>query len=342
MISKVRLQNFRSHEDFSFEPSKTTTAIVGPNGSGKTNILEAVHTVLVGKSFRADDPALVREGAEWSRVDLELASGDKLSMTLDLRAGTLLKKFSKNDQPSEKPFWQLQPVVLFEPEQLRILHGPPELRRSFVDSLVTATNPQHPDTIKRYARALRQRNALLKQPKARSDAFFVWDIKLSEYGSRIVAARQAVINDINKSITASYQKISATDDSIRLSYETKGPDEDYASWLTAELASRRTTDQYRGFTSVGPHREDLCIWYNDSPATIRTSRGETRSIMLALKEYELSLYDNPLVLYDDVTSELDSYRSNHIQLSNQMILTATDTIELAIEKTYPLATPPSK
>lgn len=331
MIADLRLQHFRSYTDQLFEFGSGVNIVVGPNASGKTNLLEAVLVLARGGSYRVADGELVQFDAEWARLDANLLSGHSRTVKL-----TPQQKPAKTYELEGKAYQRLSlhhslPVVLFEPNHLRLLTGSPEGRRSFLDDILEQTQPGYGAILRHYRRALAQRNALLKSSRDR-DQFFVWNIRLSELGGHIVTARSQLVEVIQQSVEQLYQDISRTTTSIAISYHTKLNRNQYESQLLHNLEAQLERDMLRGFTSVGPHREDLQILLNGRPAGETASRGEARTLVLALKIIELQQVEaqrgiTPLLLLDDVFSELDGARRRALteHLTNyQTFITTTD------------------
>jgi DNA replication and repair protein RecF len=331
MIADLRLQHFRSYDDQLFELGSGVNIVVGPNASGKTNLLEAILVLARGNSYRVTDNELVQFESEWARLDANLISGSARTV-----------KFIPHQKPAKtyelagKAYQRLTlqhslPVVLFEPNHLRLLTGSPESRRNYLDDILEQTQPQYGAMLRHYRRALAQRNALLKTGRSK-DQFFVWNIRLSELGGHIVAARTKLIETICQTVEQLYRDISRTTTGIEISYDTKLNLTNYESQLLHNLEAGLEKDMLRGFTSVGPHREDLQVLFNGHPASMAASRGEARTLVLALKIIELQLLEQargatPLLLLDDVFSELDGARrralTEHLT-RYQTFITTTD------------------
>ena len=331
MIADLRLQHFRSYDDQSFELGSGVNIVVGPNASGKTNLLEAILVLARGSSYRVADSDLVQFDEPWARIDADLTTGTRRTVKLMPD-----QKPAKAYEIEGRPYQRLSlqhtlPVVLFEPNHLRLLTGSPESRRSYLDDILEQTQPGYGAMLRHYRRALAQRNALLKTSRAH-DQFFVWNIRLSELGGHIVKARTELVDTMRASIEQLYRDISRTTTGINISYETKLNLNSYESQLLHNLESGLERDMQRGFTSVGPHREDLVVLFDGRPASETASRGEARTLVLALKIIELQQLEakrgiTPLLLLDDVFSELDGARRRALteHLSNyQTFITTTD------------------
>jgi DNA replication and repair protein RecF len=334
MLTDIRLQKFRSYDDASFEFGDGVNIIVGPNASGKTNLLEAILVVARGGSYRAKDVELIRFGDEWSRLDAHTGHGSrvvKLEKQNDLAAR---KSFAINDQSFLRLSLQKSlPVVLFEPNNLLLLTGSPEPRRNFLDDIIEQIVPGYGTTRRIYRRVLAQRNALLKKGLASAGPqVFVWNLRVSELGGKIARERLRLVEQINELATGTYQSLSHSDSLVELTYQAGCPADQYETSLLKKLEANLERDCLLGFTTAGPHRDDVAMALNSQPAATTASRGETRSLILTLKIIELQLLEQargttPLLLLDDVFSELDGARrhalTDHLA-TYQTFITTTD------------------
>lgn len=333
MISSLRLQNFRSYKDESFEFEPGVNIVVGPNASGKTNLLEAVLVLARTKSYRVKDQELIRFGQAWARLDGFFASQERVIKYVSSEEDRVTKTISvEGREYSRLPFDKLLPVVVFEPNDLQLLIRGPEQRREYLDNLLQQ-NHQHYKALKNnYLRVLSQRNALLKREAVVADELFVWNLRLSELGGQIAALRQSLIDQANKRLSDIYSQIAQQKIKLKLTYKTPFEIDNYTSQLLKKLESSTQLDFRRGFTAYGPHRDDMEFSLNNQAAEHTASRGETRTILLALKILELEILEGtrvirPLFLLDDVFSELDSSRRRFLVdflKSQQAIITTTD------------------
>lgn len=333
MLESIRLQNFRSYVDDSFEFDPGVNIIVGPNASGKTNLLEAVLMVARGSSYRAKDAELLQFDAPWARLEARTPDGARI-VKLQKEYVTAKKTFEIHEQLFQRLSLQKTiPIVLFEPNHLSLLTGSPELRRTFLDDLIEQMLPGFSTTRRAYRRVLAQRNALLKKGfHAASSQVFVWNLRLSELGGRIASERLKLIESIQKLATETYQGLSGTDAKVSVNYESTCSIEQYETSLLRSLEKNLERDCLLGFTTAGPHRDDMRVLLNGRPVEETASRGETRSLILMLKIVELQLMGaargmTPLLLLDDVFSELDGKRRHaltvHLQ-KYQTFITTTD------------------
>ncbi len=329
VVKKLSIQNIRSHDKFAVKLSPTVTVITGANGSGKTSLIEAIYLSLQGTSFKGSDHDMLRYESPWWRIDIEFDSYIKRTVTYDPSLQTGRKKITIDDKTMYRlPQKHKHPVVLFEPEDLRLLHGSPTRRRQFIDRFISQLDPIYLSVFHKYERALKQRNSLLKKPHSSKDELFAWDIALSEYGAYIIEKRIAFIEQINSRLNEAYNSISNSGDlvSVHYSHTYIG---DIKQKLLNDLHHHIEHDAITGFTSTGPHRHDVIFKFNNFSALDVASRGEVRTIVLAMKFIEVEIIEQitnikPIILLDDVFSELDDDRQKSILLANnQVIITST-------------------
>ncbi len=339
MISSLRLQNFRSYKDASFEFNDGVNIIIGPNASGKTNILEGLVYICIGSPFRALDRENIRYKATWARLDGATATNQTriIKLQLDTAASgneVVRKEFIIDDYPKKRlGLEDTIPVVLFEPDNLQSLTTSPERRRQFIDSILSQTHPEFSRQQRDYNRVLAQRNRLLKTgTSAAKESIFAWNIRLSDLGGQIAAKRHALLNRLNRGISHSYSQLADKKHQVTLSYLSTLAPSQYASQMLKKLEKSLEKDLARGFTGIGPHRDDIAIEINKIPIYHHASRGETRTTLLALKVQETQLLEEhrdqkPLLLLDDVFSELDGKRRKALTAfirNYQSFITTTD------------------
>ena len=292
------------------------TVSVGPNGTGKTNLLEAIYTALRGSSFRGSLGDCMKFDAEQTIVHLE---GNFGSRRLKLAR-------SKNRLP----------VVLFEPSELRLISSSPSRRRDFLDGLLSRLDPKYDTALRAFSRALLQRNELLKHPQENSQSWrnnlFAWDIKFVQYAALVCRQRTNFLLKHESAIKNLYESLAGRPTALSIEYSASAPLQTYEQSLLDRLSKSREYETKTGFTSAGPQREDFTIFLHNQPAVKVASRGEMRTIMLAFKLLELDLQASinntkPLILLDDVFSELDATREKLLQetiQNHQFIVTTTD------------------
>jgi DNA replication and repair protein RecF len=333
MITSIRLQNFRSYQDGSFEFDPGVNIVVGPNASGKTNLLEAVMVLARGGSFRARDIELIKIKKPWARLEGNFEKHSRI-VKIEAAGDQTIKNFLIDDKPFKRMSLERSiPIVLFEPNHLQLLSRGPETRRDYFDDLLERSLAGYKTLSAGYRRTLAQRNALLKHNPARAhQQLFAWNIRLSELGAQVAEARQLLVDQINKNISKNYGRIAGKRSKVEVRYDCQFPAENYASRMLSKLEKNTELDFNRGFTSSGPHREDIVFYLNNQPANATASRGEARSLLLALKIFELELIEktrgqSAIFLLDDVFSELDGHRRRMLVDSlagRQTIITTTD------------------
>lgn len=339
LLQKISVQNVRIHTSRVMDILPKTTVITGANGSGKTSLIEALYIALQGSSFKGSDSDIVRRGATWYRIDVLFDDEVVRTVKFDPTRQSGKKQFIIDGKTHYRlPQQHKYPVVLFEPEDLRLLNGSPVRRRQFIDHFISQFDPRYATALRRYERALRQRNTLLKQ-QSTSDSLFVWNVALSEYGAYIISQRIHFCDELNTRLNDVYGSIAHTSDTVAIRY-SQPQHENMAQKLLSELHERVERDRLLGFTSVGPHRHDILFEFNGSPALSVASRGEVRTIVLALKFLEVDIIESmtgkkPVVLLDDLFSELDKDRQSYLVDSTkrgQMIITsATNNSDISSE-----------
>jgi DNA replication and repair protein RecF len=318
MIKSLRVQNFRAHADFAVDFPAGPIVITGPNGSGKTSLLEAIYIALQGKSWRSNFAEIVRDTdgqiADWWRIDMQLSDEDT-PRTVKFDATADAKSFLIQDKTYARlPARLKKPVVLFEPNDLQMLYGSPARRRDFLDKFIVQIEPTHGTNLNKFARVLKQRNNLLRRadPLTVRDEIAIWDIQFADLAEKIAATRVRFVAELNKNLTQFYRAIAGqTDDDsgdeITLRYSAVNSGATILRELQNDLARGWLT------TRVGPQTHDLKILLNDHAAKTTASRGENRTIVFAMLAAETAIlsahFDQPVyVLFDDLDSELDDAR----------------------------------
>lgn len=333
MIANLRLQNFRSYRDETFEFSPGVNIVVGPNASGKTNLLEAILVIARGSSYRAKDSELVSFNKPWARLDALV--NDKDTRIIKLMNDPVPTKSYELSNKLYKRLTLLHslPTVLFEPNNLQLLHGSPDQRRNYLDELLEQQVANYASARRNYRRILAQRNALLKRgKKPTNEELFPWNLRLSEFGAHIARLRAELAANINERLGDKYQELATRKTATELHYKPQFALEHYETQMLKKLETNLAVDALRGFTTAGPHREDFQVSFDGHEAAETASRGETRTLILALKIIELELLEQtrgvrPILLLDDVFSELDGARrhalTDHLK-TYQTFITTTD------------------
>ena len=310
--------DFRSYEEIDIELPGGLTAIVGPNGSGKSNVLEAVSFLASGESFRgANGGAMVRDGQQSAIVRGDFKAGDReVLVETEITVGSTANRTQINRQKTNRvaDLLEVLAVTVFAPEDLELMKGSPSVRRDLVDSAIVAVTPSTDQQRRDLARILRQRNALLRQAGGRlSDdigiTLDVWDQRLAETGELWAARRREMVVQLASEMQNSYVELAAKPAEVTVEYRPS-----WAGELADALSAGRPDDIRRGVSLVGPHRDEISFGLNGLPARTHASQGEQRTLALAAR---LAIHrlvgrargDTPLLLLDDVFSELDPDRS---------------------------------
>lgn len=327
IIKSIKLTNFRNHSTYKLTCDNETSLILGSNGWGKTSILEAIYILTRGKSFRATDAEILKHNSEYYRIELEYTSGEITTATYDgkTKTFTILDKKTKRLPKKHK-----YPIILFLPSDLNLISHSPGRRRDYFDRIFSDFDDLYATSLSKYNKALKQRNELLKNDFLTKDALFSWNLMLAKYGTNLAKLRTEFITEINSSLTTTYRSIAENSDEVSVIYQTEAPE--LEQQYLSRLEENFERDSYLGHTTFGIHRDDYLFEFNHKPADGSASRGETRSIILALKFIEADLlnqklHQKPIILLDDVFSELDETRRRHLVKNfkdNQVIITSVE------------------
>ncbi len=321
-ITRIQLQQFRNLEQVELAPSEGVNVLLGKNAQGKTNILEGIFAVAAGGSFRvSNERVLVQKGKDFARAEVDFSDGrgetKKGEMIWMMEGGFVRKTGKLNGAAAQRAAMVGQmPVVLFSPEDIDLIRLSPQKRRRFVDLLIARFDMEYGQDISDYWKILRQRNQLLlmvKQGRSEEAELDVWDEKLSETGSRIVAKRQKVMEEVGGLANKYYHEwFGELGDELKISYV---PNLNFVTpkMYMAGLGGARQIDIARANTTKGIHRDDLMFILNGSDMRAAASRGEFRSAVMALKLAEAEILkskvgESPVYLLDDIFSELDEER----------------------------------
>ena len=347
-VENIRLMNFRNHADTSLLFGSGVNIILGDNGQGKTNIIESISCLCLTKSFyAAADATLVRLGEESFQLDGTFSSDaeSKFAVKLLYSASQGSKVFTVNSERMERlsSAIGLFPVVILSPEHNRITLGGPSDRRRFMDMVLSQLSRTYFDDLLEYRQILRQRNRILAEAKQRGalhrDILEPWNHGLSKYGSRIIYRRQLFIRDFREYVAHSYANLVDVDEPPSIGYvsihdveKTQGS-KAIEEELLKEIARKQQEEVRRGVSLVGPHRDDVVFLLNGVDLQKYASQGQHKTFLIALKVAEFFYLkekkeETPVLLLDDVLSELDETRStkllNHIGGLGQTILTTTN------------------
>lgn len=320
ILRRLHLRDFRNYAGLELELSERNNFFAGKNAQGKSNLLEAVYILAMTRSFRSgNDAELVRWGGEGYEITgefiNELGVKHLAVVCCDTRAG---KQISMDRKPWSSLQWVGRfPVVLFSPESHKITSGPPSERRRFVDMILCQSSPAYLADLVEYNRVLRQRNALLAAGAAAGKDFTAWSQALAWFGCRVMAARLQLLDEYASFLQQAFTQIAGSPSPFRFSYRTRfeftrpTPEQ-----FLLSLQQARAHEERRKRTLLGPHLDDFEFSLAARDLRHYGSRGEQKTALMALKWAEAEYLKNktgtaPLILIDDLPSELDAERLQH-------------------------------
>jgi DNA replication and repair protein RecF len=353
-VSRLSLSDFRSYAQVSVDLPSGVSALIGPNGQGKTNLVEAIDYVATQSSHRvASDQPLVRHGAEQAIVRATVQRDLREALIeIQINPGRANRaRLNRADVPRPREVLGILRTVVFAPDDLELVKGDPAGRRRFLDDLLVIRQPRFAGVRSDYDRVLRQRSTLLKTARSRGfgasaegplATLEVWDAHLARTGAELLAARLELVDALAPHVARHYgdlagaiPKPSGGNDATlnyRPSLEIGATTDrsELTELLLAEVVRRRAEELERGLTLVGPHRDDLLLSLGDLPAKGYSSHGESWSLALALKLAAFELLrsdgDDPVLILDDVFAELDDSRSARlaklVAQTEQVLVTA--------------------
>ena len=337
-VQRIQLRDFRNYEAAEVELANGLTVIAGPNGAGKTNLLEALYFGCTARSPRtSNERELVRRGGEGvARVVLELEGEDgEHRIEVGFHPGEAKHLRVDGNPVDGLAGVELRPLVgVFLPERLELVKGAPASRRAHLDQVVAALWPSRAETRTAYSRALAQRNALVARIRAGAagpGALGAWDAELAAHGIQLMADRAEAVEGLHPLFADLAERLGLTG-AAELRYRPRSAAGD-AEGLVAELAERRQADLERGFTAHGPHRDELQLLLDGASLRAYGSQGQQRAALLALLFAERRLLAErrarpPLMLLDDVMSELDAERrellAGLLREDGQAVITTTE------------------
>jgi DNA replication and repair protein RecF len=354
-LERLEVVEFRNHDAAAVEFPPGVSVLVGPNGVGKTNLLEAAgYLATLGSHRVGQDAALIRAGAASAVVRAAVQrAGRRLLVDVELRPGSGVRgRVNGAPVPRARDLLGVVRATVFAPEDLGLVRGDPEERRRFLDTLATQRLPRYHGSRQDYDRVLRQRNTLLRSAAGRLPAsglatLEVWDEKLASAGAEIWSERLRLVAALTPRVELAYQRLAGRDDMVEIGYVssvagTAGSDPDpakLAQALRERLVVDRAREVERGITLSGPHRDDLALGLRGLPARTHASHGEAWSLALALRLGSHRLLaeegEEPVLLMDDVFAELDRQRRDRVAeaalAAEQTIVTAAVAEELPPE-----------
>lgn len=349
-LSSLQLKNFRNYKDFESSFTNGLIILTGQNASGKTNLLEAIQLLSLSKSFRArSEYDLIFFGMDFAKI-LGTSQKNNHLTKLDITIDSLTsknQKIIKINGLKSRAFDLIGELVtvLFSPEDLNLINSSPQLRRHYLDVVICQIDKDYCRNLAEYKKVLINRNQLLANIKdgyAKKEELSFWNEKLVDLGSKIIIKRQEVLKFFNTRLSEIYNDICDTkDQKLRIIYQPNLPllkGSDIKKIFEQELNNKYEREIYKTYTLVGPHRDNFIFELNKKRLAIFGSRGECRSAILALKSAELdfiekSLNDRPILLLDDVFSELDEKRRNHMYelvKRQQTFITSADFVGLEV------------
>ena len=329
-VSSLSLRDFRNYAQADIEPGLGSVVLVGSNGQGKTNIVEAINYLATLGSHRTSiDSALIRQGSEAAIIRVNLAHDSRtILLEAQLNRNSANKAQVNHANAKIRDFPRYISTVIFAPEDLMLVRGEPSGRRKFMDDLIIQRTPRLAGVVSDYDRVLKQRNTLLKTARVKDidsgnlGTLDIWDERLVDLGTEITAERTRLLQDLSGPLALAYQAIAGSDHevSIELKPSIDGAESAtaYAEKFRNLLESGRVQEIERGMTLVGPHRDDVEFGLNNLPAKGYASHGETWSYALSLKLSAArllrseSVLGDPILILDDVFAELDSARRKRL------------------------------
>jgi DNA replication and repair protein RecF len=349
-VSALSLRDFRSYASLDLSLSAGTTVLVGANGQGKTNIVEAVQYLATSSSHRvATDAPLIRAGCDRAHVGARVHTADRTVMVeVEIVAGAANRaQVNRSPVRSPREVVGLVRTVLFAPEDLAVVKGDPSERRRLLDHLLVQRRPSMAGVRADYDRVVKQRTALLRsaaalrrQGRAASDlsTLDVWDQHLARTGAELVAARLELLHQLRPRARDTYAALAPGSGQVQMRYRSSAVHEDLPAdaptWeqaLLDALTAARRDEVERGQCLVGPHRDDVVMTLGDLPARGYASQGESWSLALSLRlaSFDLLVAETdspPVLVLDDVFAELDARRRDHLAErvldADQVIVTA--------------------
>jgi DNA replication and repair protein RecF len=345
-LKTLHLRNFRNYQEQKVEFTAAKTILVGNNAQGKSNLLEAVELLATLRSHRmARDRDLIREGEPVAQIQAALERQNGISdLTLTLRRnGRRSVALNGESVRRQMDFLGVLNAVQFSSLDLDLVRGGPDGRRNWLDTLLIQLEPIYAHILQQYNQVLRQRNAFLKQAKdsvsntQNLEQLAVWDAQLVTTGTKVIRRRDRAIQRLAPIAATWHANISGSTEVLQIQYvpsvplTQNHPEEVQLAFLT-KIQQRSVAELYRGTTLVGPHRDEVELTINQTPARQYGSQGQQRTLVLALKLAELQLIEEvvkepPLLLLDDVLAELDPSRQNQlldaIQDRFQTLITTT-------------------
>lgn len=336
-IKKLSLTNFRNHIEKTIEFKNGINFIYGNNARGKTNIIESIFFFASTKSFQTSkETESINESKESTHVKMTVEKKygtEELKMSLDKFGKKIFYTNGEKLSKISKMFGSFC-AVLFSPDHMKIVKNAPDDRRKFIDTAISQLSGMYFELLNRYEKILNQRNRALKNRSDKTE-IEVWNEELANYASKIIFQRQKFVEKFEPYAAESMKYLSNGKEDLKIKYQTEftGTVQEIKQKMLEQLKKNETKDFELGFTTIGPQKDDLLLIINEKDAKAYASQGQQRTILLALKLAEYSVLENetgetPVLLLDDVFSELDSSRSKLLfekVKEGQTIITGTKT-----------------
>jgi len=345
-VKNIRLINFRNYYNLSMDFNKRINIFIGKNAQGKTNLLEAIFMCATGRSFRTNrDKEIINLNKSQAYIGADIGIGESekfIEIKLEINKPKRIR-INKRELKNQKELYSGLNIVAFSPDDLKLVKGGPQERRSFLDSEISQIKPVYNFNLSRYNKILYQRNNLLKLNKFQSnleELLEVFDLQLAKIGTDIILERKKYIEELSGIVNTIHKKLTSDNENLNLHYNTNikilENKLEMEKKYKEDLKNNMSKDIDLGSTELGPHRDDILISINNRDLKTFGSQGQQRTAVLSIKLSEVELIKNqrghfPVLLLDDVFSELDMERKNYLIKSfknMQTIITTTDSIDL--------------
>ena len=329
-INNIILQNFRNYDSLELDFNESRNIIVGENAQGKTNLIEAIYLAAFAKSFRTNNAGdMVRFGQKQSHVNVGITSeylDKRIDITILQNGRKMIKKDGKVVRRTADLLNNIV-VIIFSPDDLRIIKDSPERRRNFINRELSQIRPKYYDVLRNYNEVLKQKNSLLKNyynnensRRFNEDMLDVYDHQMADYGYELLRYRREFVELLSNEAAEIMGAISGGKEELKIEYQSTCDfltDTEGRELLYKQFYHHRDKDLHAGFATVGPHRDDLEFYINGSDGKKYGSQGQQRTIALSLKLAEIRIAKNilgeaPVLLLDDVLSELDVDRQRFL------------------------------
>ena len=328
IVKELRFENYRNLENSIIKPADNVNVIYGENAQGKTNLLEAIWLFCGGHSFRGSkENEMIAFDQKYFRLGMEFFSGER-DQSADIAFGQNRKQVWINgvERNSSSYLTEVFSAVVFSPEHLNLIKRGPSVRRRFIDAAICQHRIRYASLLSKYQQIINQRNALLKDIRKHSElkeTLAIWDDSLTAVGAQIMKERYDYLKKLREPARAYHRGISADKEQLDIDYQSTSKTDENDDIVTlrdklqAAFQSAQKEDFYTGYTSVGPHRDDLDFTINGISVRRFGSQGQQRSTVLSMKLSEAELLfekngERPVILLDDVLSELDNSRQDFL------------------------------